>query len=143
LTDHLARQREEDDGTVAKKAQKRLASRKASTKSAKSARRPAGKAAKNAPAKAKTTASSKPAASTGPGLGHRAERLRDEIMRSKLTHPDPWAYASKARAWGERAQVLVELIVVRGDSPAALRTLEVLHAEVEGDRDFQAARRLF
>jgi outer membrane biosynthesis protein TonB len=128
---------------VAKKAQKRSAPKKASTKSTKAARRPAGKAAKSAPAKAKTTASSRPAVSTGPGLGKRAERLRDEIMRSKLTHPDPWVYAPKARAWGERAQILVELVVVRGDSPTALRTLEVLQAEVEGDRDFQTARRLF
>ena len=128
---------------MAKKAHKRSAPKKASKKPAKATLRPAGKAAKSAPAKAKTAASSQPAISTDPGLGTRAEHLRDEIMRSKLTHPDPWAYAPKARAWGERAQVLVELIVVRGDSPAARRTLEALHAEVEGDRDFQAARRLF
>jgi hypothetical protein len=107
---------------VAKKAVKRSASKKAVIKA---------------------TASPPRAASPGPSLGERAERLRDEILRSKLTHPDPWAYAAKARAWGDRAQVIVETIVVRGDSPATLRTLEVLHAEVEGDRDFQTARRLF
>src|SRR5262245_47464404 len=102
---------------------KRSASKKAVTKPSKTVQRPAGKTAKSAPAKAKATAPSARAASAGPGLGERAERLRDEIMRSKLTHPDPWAYAAKARAWGERAQVLVETIVVRGDSPTVLRTL--------------------
>ena len=128
---------------MAKKAVKRSASKKAATKPSKSAQRSAGKAAKSAPAKAKVTASPPRAASAGPSLGERAERLRDEILRSKLTHPDPWAYAAKARGWGERAQVIVETIVLRGDSPATLRTLEVLHTEVEGDRDFQTARRLF
>jgi outer membrane biosynthesis protein TonB len=126
---------------VAKKPVKRSASKKAATKPSKTARRPAGKAAKSAPAKA--TASSTRAASAGPSLGERAERLRDEILRSKLTHPDPWVYAAKARAWGERAQVIVETIVMRGDSAGTLRTLEELLAEVEGDRDFHAARRLF
>ena len=126
---------------MAKKPVKRSASKKAATKPSKTARRPAGKAAKSAPAKA--TSSSTRAASAGPNLGERAERLRDEILRSKLTHPDPWAYAAKARAWGERAQVIVETIVMRGDSPGTLRTLEELLAEVEGDRDFLAARRLF
>jgi hypothetical protein len=131
---------------VAKKAQKRSDPKKASTpKSAKAARRPAGKATTKASAGSKrTTAPSRPTPpSAGPSIGERAERLRDDILRSKLTHPDPWTYASKARAWGDRAQVLVEQIVVQGHTPAALRTLEILHAEVEGDRDFQEARRLF
>ena len=126
---------------MAKKAVKRSASKKAATKPSKTAQRPAGKAAKSAPAKA--TASSPRAASAGPSLGERAERLRDEIVRSKLTHPDPWTYATKARTWGDRAQVLVELIGVQGHTPAALRTLEELQAEVERDRDFREARRLF
>jgi hypothetical protein len=130
---------------VAKKAQKRSAPKKASTKSAKAARRPAGKAGTRASAASKrTTAAAQPThPSSGPSVGERAERLRDDILRSKLTHPDPWAYAGKARAWGERAQVLVELIVVEGHTPATVRTLDMLHAEVEGDRDFQEARRLF
>ena len=128
---------------MAKKAQKRSAPKKASTKAAKPAPRPAGKAA-TAHATAKRVSAPRPAPqSAGPNVGERAERLRDDILRSKLTHPDPWTYATKARGWGDRAQVLIELIVVQGHTPAALRTLEALHAEVEGDRDFQEARRLF
>jgi hypothetical protein len=79
----------------------------------------------------------------GPTLGEQAERLRDEIQRSKLTHPDPWRYTAKARGWGERAQVLVELIAARGDTASARGSLEALAAELQGDRDFQEARRLF
>lgn len=130
---------------MAKKARKHQAPKKAATKSAKAARRPAGKTATKAVSASKRApAAARPTPPTaGPGPGERAERLRDEILRSKLTHPDPWAYAGKARAWGDRAQGLVELIVVEGPSPVALRTLEELYAEVERDRDFQEARRLF
>ena len=130
---------------MAKKTQKRSAPKKASTKAAKAARRPSGKAATKASAGSKrTTASAQPTPpSAGLSIGERAERLRDDILRSKLTHPDPWSYASKARGWGDRAQVLVEMIVVQGQTSGLLRTLETLHAEVEGDRDFQVARRLF
>jgi hypothetical protein len=39
--------------------------------------------------------------------------------------------------------VLVDLIVVQGNTQAVLRTLEALDAEVQRDRDFQEARRLF
>jgi hypothetical protein len=140
---------EEDNGTVAKKHPKRSAAKAARSSSA--ARRPAAKAKAKAPATAKATAPAKrvvvatrattPAAV--PALEERAVRLRDEILRSKLTHPDPWGYASKARAWGERAQTLVDLIVVRGNAAGVLRTLEALDAEVQRDRDFQEARRLF
>ena len=130
---------------MAKKAQKRSAPKKASTKSAKAARRPAHKAAAKAPGAAKRTgpAARPTSPSAGPDVSERAERLRDDILRSKLTHPDPWTYAPKARGWGERAQVLVEMIVVQGHTPVLVRTFETLHAEVEGDRDFQEARRLF
>jgi hypothetical protein len=130
---------------VAKKGPKRSATKKASTKAGKTARRPPSKAATKARgASTRGAAPARPApAAHGPALVERAERLRDEILRSKLTHPDPWTYAAKARGWGERAQVLVELIVVQGPSPTTLRTLEGLHAEVERDRDFQEARRLF
>jgi hypothetical protein len=130
---------------VAKKVQKRSAPKKASTKSAKAARRSASKAATKAGAAPKrVTASAQPTPpSAGLSAGERAERLRDDILRSKLTHPNPWTYAPKARGWGERAQVLVEMIVVEGHTPTILRTLATLHAEVEGDRDFQEARRLF
>jgi hypothetical protein len=131
---------------VAKKHPKRAATKKAASKPLKTARPSAGKAATKATAAAKapTRAAARPAsAPAGPALGERAERLRDEILRSKLTHPDPWTYAPKARAWGERAQILVETIVIQGHTPAVLRTLEALAAEVQRDRDFQEARRLF
>jgi hypothetical protein len=130
---------------VAKKEPKRSATKKASTKAGKTARRPPSKAATKARgASTRGAVPARPApAAHGPALVERAERLRDEILRSKLTHPNPWTYAAKARGWGERAQVLVELIVVQGPSPTTLRTLEGLHAEVDRDRDFQEARRLF
>lgn len=145
---------QEDDGTVAKKAAKRAAGKKA-TKTPKAAPRPAAKAATKAPVKAAVkapvkAAATRPAAparpapaSAGPDLGERAERLRDEILRSKLTHPDPWSYATKARAWGERAQTLVQRIAIGGDAASAKSALEALDAELRRDRDFQEARRLF
>jgi hypothetical protein len=130
---------------VAKKAQKRSAPKKVSTKSTKAAPRPTAKTAAKATGASKraTTAARPTPPSAGPSAGERAEHLRDDILRSKLTHPDPWVYAGKARAWGDRAQGLVELMAVEGPTPAALRALEALYAEVERDRDFQEARRLF
>ena len=76
-------------------------------------------------------------------MDERARQLHADIARSKLTHPDPWRYAAKARGWGERAQVIVELITVRGETASALSSLEALVAELDKDRDFQEARRLF
>ncbi len=142
---------------MAKKTGKRSATKKAASRPSKAASRPAAKPAKAAKAATKTatkaTAAARPkrAAATarpappaaGPTLGEHAERLRDEIQRSKLTHPDPWRYAAKARGWGERAQVLVELVAVRGDTASARGSFEALAAELQGDRDFQEARRLF
>lgn len=137
---------EEDHGTVAKKAAKRATSKKA-TKTPKAAPRPAPKAAKKAPVTAAAKRPAAPARSapapSGSDLGERAERLRDEIQRSKLTHPDPWAYAAKARAWGERAQTLVQQIAIGGNTASAKSALEALDAELRRDRDFQEARRLF
>jgi hypothetical protein len=78
-----------------------------------------------------------------PSLLERAERLRDDLLRSKLTHPDPWTYTTKARAWGEQAQALVEEIAIAGQTPALRTTVAKLEAEVEGDADFQKARQLF
>jgi len=136
---------------VAKKRQKGTATRKGTSKPPKAARRPAGKSARKSTAKVKATAAPKRAVATArpapqlasPTLGEQTEHLRDEIQRSKLTHPNPWAYAAKVRAWGERAQALVEQIAANGDTPAARRTLEALDGEVQGDRDFREARRLF
>ena len=136
---------------MAKKRQQRSTTKKASSKPPKVARRPATKSAAKAskspvrPGTSKqTAASARPApAPVGPSFAEQAEHLRDEILRSKLTHPDPWRYAPKAHAWGERAQVLVEQIDAKGETPAARRSLEALDAELRGDRDFQEARRLF
>ena len=55
----------------------------------------------------------------------------------QATHPDPWRYAAKARGWGERAQVIVELITVRGATTSALSSAGALVAELDKDRDFQ------
>ena len=142
---------------MAKKTGKRSVTKKAASRPSKAAPRPAAKAAKTAKAATKPAAKAPAAAppkraaaaarpappAAGPTLGEHAERLRDEIQRSKLTHPDPWRYTAKARGWGERAQVLVELIAVRGDTASARGSLEALAAELERDRDFQEARRLF
>lgn len=113
--------------------------------------RPAAKApAKtSAPAAARAKApAARPAAPAspppaGPTLLAQAERLRDEIQQSKLTHPDPWSYTSKARAWAARAQALVEQVDRAGDDAATRRAFQALSAEVAADRDFQEARRLF
>jgi hypothetical protein len=78
-----------------------------------------------------------------PTLLERAERLRDDVLRSKLTHPDPWNYTAKARAWGERMQALVEEIAVAGQTPELHARFATLSAEVEGDSDFRRARQLF
>jgi hypothetical protein len=137
---------------VAKKGQKRSMTKKAAAKPAKAAGRPAARAAAGSTAKSKAPAAPKrsPASSpplapapAGPTLGEQAERLRDEIQRSKLTHPDPWRYAPKARAWGERAQALVEQLAAGRQASGAQRDLEALARELQADRDFQEARRIF
>lgn len=74
---------------------------------------------------------------------HRAEELRDAILKSKLTAADPWAYTPKARAWVLLAQRLVEEIAAGGDRRALEERLAALTAEVEADPDFQEARRRF
>ena len=143
---------------MAKKTGKRSVTKKAASKPSKAAPRPAAKAAKTAkvvakpaakapapaPPKRAAEAAARPAPSAAaPSLEARAEHLRDQIQQSKLSHPDPWRFGAKARGWGERAQVLVELIAARGDTASARGSLDALAAEVEGDRDFQEARRLF
>lgn len=132
---------------MAKKRQARPAAKKASSKPRKAAgKRPARTAAKAAPKARATAPATRAAASAqpaGPSLMELAERLRDDILRSKHTHPDPWAYGAKARPWGERVQVIVAQIAVAGDTPASRRALEALDGEIQRDRDFQEARRLF
>ena len=130
---------------MAKKRQTRPATKKVSSKH-KPASKPSAKTTAKAAPKARTAAPA-PRATASPrpsvALIELAERLRDDILRSKHTHPDPWAYGAKARPWGERAQVLVAQIAVAGDTAGSRRALEALDAEVQGDRDFQEARRLF
>ena len=138
---------------MGKKVQKRSATKKTASKPPQAARKPAGKAPARTAAKAapkaappakRAVAESRPASPpTRHSLTDQVERLREQIQRSKLTHPDPWTYGAKARGWGDRVQVLVEQITVQGESPAAQRTIEALDAEIQGDRDFQEARRLF
>jgi hypothetical protein len=127
---------------VAKKAQKRSTTKKAAAKPAKAAPRASAAAKATSPAKRTAPPARSAPAPVGPPLAEQAARLRDDIGRSKLTHPDPWRYAPKARGWHER----VEVIVVQsagGHTPATRRALEALVEEVLSDRDFQEARRLF
>jgi hypothetical protein len=77
------------------------------------------------------------------GLLHDAEVIRDAVQRSKLTAADPWSYTPRARVWWQRAQALVERIAREGETAESRRELERLLAEVEGDPDFQEARRRF
>jgi hypothetical protein len=84
-----------------------------------------------------------PAPRAEPPLLERAERLRDAILKSKLSHPDPWSYTAKARTWSQRAQRLVEDIATGGDLDAHRHAFDTLEAEVEGDPDFEEARRRF
>jgi hypothetical protein len=139
---------------VAKKAPKRsttMKSKKPAKAAARAAAKPPAKPAAKATTRSKPTATARPAVATarpgpqpaGPSLLEQAERLRDEIQRSKLTHPDPWTYGVKARTWGVRAQALVDQLAAQGDDTATRRALVTLEAEVQGSRDFQEARRLF
>jgi hypothetical protein len=100
--------------------------------------RPAARRAAAAKPAARTAA-----AATGPSLLERAERLRDEVLRSKMTHPDPWRYTTKARGFATRAQGLVDQISRDGGSAASERAVAALVAELAADRDFQEAKALF
>jgi hypothetical protein len=128
---------------VAKKAQKRSTTKKTAAKPTKAASPAAGKAAKaKSPAKRTAPPARSAPAPAGPTVAEQAVRLRDDIRRSKLTHPDPWRYAPKARGWHERVEILV-VQTGGGHTPATRRALEALAEEVLADRDFQEARRLF
>jgi hypothetical protein len=123
-------------------------------KAARPAAKPAAKAAPRpaapAPAKPAAAAPRRGTAALAPppraaravvvAPGDRAAQIRADVQRSKLTHPEPWGYTSKARGWDERAARLATDIAAGRD---VTRALEALAGEIEGDRDFQAARRLF
>jgi hypothetical protein len=76
-------------------------------------------------------------------LLQQAQDLLEVIQRSKKTAGDPWAYTPKARDWGRRAQKLVDQLTRGEDSEVTRAALDKLLEEVEGDRDFKEARRLF
>jgi hypothetical protein len=125
----------------------------AKTKQAKRATKPAARtnpnprdtkpAAKAAATPAPRASRAAAATARPPSAIEQAEALRDAVQRSKLTASDPWAYTAKARGWAQRAQELVDRLARSGESDATRQALSKLGAEVEGDRDFQEARRLF
>jgi hypothetical protein len=82
-------------------------------------------------------------ADSGPSPLERAKALRDTIQRTKLTAADPWGYTPKARGWVERAESILTQLIADPGSAAGRKALDALATEVEGDRDFQEARRLF
>jgi hypothetical protein len=141
--------------TVAKKRAQRSGAKKAADK--RSARpKPVGKApaAKATAAKPAAREATKPAAparpapatrgtAPSPGLVEQARSLRDAIERSKQTAPDPWGYTTKARGWLQRADQVLGRIAASADVAGTRKILETLQTEVEGDRDFKEARRLF
>jgi hypothetical protein len=71
----------------------------------------------------------------------RAKALRDLIEQSKLTAASPWDYTVKAREWTRRAQALLDEVARGTDGGDVTQRIEALQAEVEGDADFQEARR--
>jgi hypothetical protein len=101
--------------------------------------RSAARPAKPAP---RATAPARPAAAS-PSALEQARSLRDAIERSKQTSPDPWGYTAKARGWLQRTDQVLVRIASGADAAGSRKTLETLQAEVEADRDFREARRLF
>jgi hypothetical protein len=139
---------EEGETTVATKRGKKSGGKKGTGGGKKTAARPGAK--RTAPPAASgrraaapgRTGTAAPRAAEPTSL-ERAMALRDAIQRSKLTAADPWAYTAKARGWGERAQRVVDQLARDAGSSSARQALDGLSTEVERDRDFQEARRLF
>jgi hypothetical protein len=136
--------------TVAKKRAQRSEAKKAtkkpSTKPKPAAKAPAAKPAPKPAARAAAPARPAPAArvtAPSPGLLEQARSLRDTIERSKQTAADPWGYTTKARGWVQRADQVLGRIAASADAAGTSKALETLRAEVEADRDFREARRLF
>jgi hypothetical protein len=148
--------------TVAKKRAQRSGAKKAAVKrsagpkpaaktpaikpaaKAPAAKAPATKPAAKQPTKPapRASAPARPAAPE-PALVEQARSLREAIERSKQTALDPWGYTAKARGWLQRTEQVFDRIAASADVAGARKALDTLRAEVEGDRDFQAARRLF
>ena len=135
----MAKKRAQRSGTTKKATGKRDARPKPAAKASKT--RPAAKPAK--PAKPAPRAVAPAPAAASPTALERVRSLREAIERSKLTSPDPWGYTAKARDWLQRTDQVFARIEAGADTAGARKTAEALRAEVEGDRDFQAARRLF
>jgi hypothetical protein len=130
------------------------ATAKRSSKAARPAARPtpakaAVKPAAKPPAKpaarraAPVPAAPRREAASAPSLTERALALRDTIQQSKLTAADPWGYTAKARAWQARVERLLDRLGTGAETAETRKAVEALAVEVEGDRDFQEARRLF
>lgn len=137
--------------TVAKKRAQRSGTKKATNKQsarpkpaakAPVAKAPVAKPAARPPQPAPRSAAPARQAAPTPLL-EQARSLREAIERSKLTAPDPWGYTTKARGWIQRADQVLSRIESSADAAGTRKTLETLRGEIEGDRDFQAARRLF
>jgi hypothetical protein len=78
-----------------------------------------------------------------PSLLEQAEGLRDAILKSRLSHPEPWGYTPRTRNWGREAQRIIDEIAEGKDIDTCRRAYQALAAEVDGDPEFQVARRLF
>jgi len=76
-----------------------------------------------------------------PSLFERAKALRDLIEESKLAAADPWTYTAKARVWVGRAQGIVDEVAKSQDGAELEQKLKALRTEIQGDADFQEARR--
>jgi hypothetical protein len=103
------------------------------------AARPKPQSPPAAPTRAARPAAPRPAPPAS--LFDRTKAVRDLIAESKLTAADPWAYTEKARAWTQRAQSLLDEVARSQDGGDQERRLAALRAEIEGDADFQEARR--
>jgi hypothetical protein len=133
--------------TVANKRAQRSGTTKKATRKQQARPKPAAATTKARPASGPAKPAARPSAparqDTPLPLLEQARSLREAIQRSKLTAPDPWAYTPKARGWIQRADEVLARIESGADAAGTRKALEALQAEVEGDRDFQEARRLF
>jgi len=101
-----------------------------------------GRASSPAPGRRVASPAVAPARRAAPlPLLERGKALRDAIQLSKLTAPDPWSYTGRARTWLGRVERLLDRISAGVETAEMRKAIETLAAEVEGDRDFQEARR--